>query len=57
MNPILNFDTIHEYNEFLGVETLHPLINSIDFSEVKKDFHHIPILQRKAVTPDDSHSL
>lgn len=41
MNPILNFDTIHEYNEFLGVETLHPLINSIDFSEVKKDFHHI----------------
>lgn len=41
MNTILNFDTIHEYNEFLGIETLHPLVSSIDFSEVKKDFRHI----------------
>lgn len=41
MNTVLNFDTIHEYSEFLGVETLHPLINSIDFSTVNKDFRHI----------------
>ena len=41
MNTVLNFDTIHEYCEFLGVETLHPLVNSIDFSAVNKDFRHI----------------
>ncbi|MCD7901543.1 MAG: helix-turn-helix domain-containing protein [Bacteroides sp.] len=41
MNEIMNFDTIHDYNSFLGIETLHPLGSSIDFSEVKKEFHHI----------------
>ena len=35
MGKILKFDTIHEYNTFVGVETLHPLINSIDFSDTK----------------------
>ena len=25
MNTIQKFDTIHQYNEFLGQETLHPL--------------------------------
>ena len=24
MNTIMNFDTIHDYNTFLGIETLHP---------------------------------
>lgn len=41
MSKILNFDTVHEYNTFLGIETLHPLVSSIDFSEVDKEFHHI----------------
>ena len=41
MSKILNFDTIHEYNSFLGIETLHPLVSSIDFSKVTKEFHHI----------------
>lgn len=41
MNTIMNFDTIHDYNTFLGIETLHPLISCIDFSEVKKQFHHV----------------
>lgn len=41
MANILNFETVHDYNSFLGVETFHPLINSIDFSEVKKEFKHI----------------
>jgi AraC-like DNA-binding protein len=35
MNNILKFDTIHEYNTYIGVETLHPLIHVIDLSEVK----------------------
>lgn len=41
MGEILNFDTIHDYNSFLGIETLHPLVSSIDFSTVTKEFHHI----------------
>lgn len=41
MSEILNFDTIHDYNSFLGIETLHPLVSSIDFSTVTKEFHHI----------------
>lgn len=40
MSNIMNFDTIHAYNDFLGVETLHPLISSIDFSEVGKEYRH-----------------
>ena len=35
MSKILKFDSIHEYNTFVGVETLHPLVNSIDFSQTK----------------------
>ena len=27
MNTIQKFDTIHQYNELLGQETLHPLVN------------------------------
>ena len=41
MSTIMNFDTIHDYNTFLGIETLHPFISCIDFSEVKKQFHHV----------------
>lgn len=40
MNDIISFETIQEYNDFLGVETLHPLVNSIDFSDVEKEFRH-----------------
>lgn len=40
MNDIINFETIQDYNDYLEVETLHPLVNSIDFSEVKKEFRH-----------------
>ncbi|RNC65126.1 AraC family transcriptional regulator [Proteiniphilum sp. X52] len=40
MSTILNFDTIHEYNTFLGVETFHPFISSIDFSKVTREFKH-----------------
>lgn len=41
MEKILNFDSIKEYNDFMGIETLHPLVSSIDFSAVKKEFRHI----------------
>lgn len=41
MNTIINFDTIHDYNVFLGLETTNPLVASIDFSDVKKPFSHV----------------
>jgi len=37
----MNFDTIHDYSTYLGAETLHPLVNSIDCSELKLQFPHV----------------
>lgn len=31
MGDIVNTGSIHEYNEFLGIETLNPLVAVIDF--------------------------
>ena len=35
MGDIMNIGSIHEYNEFLGVETLNPLVAVIDFRRVR----------------------
>lgn len=35
MSKILHFDTVHDYNAYIGVETLHPLINAIDLSDAR----------------------
>ena len=35
MKNIIEMSTIHDYNTFVGVETLHPLVNSIDLSETQ----------------------
>lgn len=35
MEKILHIDTICDYNEGLGIETLHPLVSVIDFSKAK----------------------
>lgn len=35
MGDILNIDSIRDYNEFLGLETLNPLVAFIDFREVE----------------------
>lgn len=32
---LLNFDTITEYDDMLGVETLHPLVSVINLSKAK----------------------
>jgi len=37
---LLEFDTITEYNEYLGVETIHPLISIVDFSHVRALHRH-----------------
>ncbi len=35
MSEILYMNSIHDYNNFLGLETLHPLVSFVDFSQVK----------------------
>lgn len=39
MNTIQKFDTIHQYNEHLGQETLHPLVNVIDLAKSRRLRH------------------
>ena len=34
MGEILKMNTIHDYHEFLGVKTLHPLVSVIGLAEV-----------------------
>ena len=41
MSDIIDLKTIHDYNEFLGLETLNPLITLIDFSEVSVLKHRL----------------
>ncbi len=36
---ILKIDTVHQYNELLGVETLHPLVSVIDMSKASPMRH------------------
>lgn len=39
MGDIMNTGSIHEYNEFLGIETLNPLVAVIDFRRVRVPRH------------------
>ena len=39
MSEILVLNTIDDYNSFLGVETLHPLVSMTDFSKIKSIPH------------------
>ncbi len=42
MEEITKIDTIHLYNEYMGVETLHPLVSVVDMSKCKpRQFHRI----------------
>lgn len=34
MGEILKMNSVHDYNEFLGVKTLHPLVSVVDLSEI-----------------------
>ena len=43
MKDLLEFPTIKEYNDSMGVDTIHPLISIIDFSEVKTQ-HRYPTM-------------
>ncbi|HIW65466.1 MAG TPA: AraC family transcriptional regulator, partial [Candidatus Alistipes intestinipullorum] len=37
---LLNIETITEYNDLLGVETLHPLVSVIDLAKARP-MHHM----------------
>lgn len=39
MDEILKINTVHQYNQYIGVDTLHPLISVINFDEVPKVIH------------------
>ncbi|HVU94595.1 MAG TPA: helix-turn-helix transcriptional regulator [Puia sp.] len=36
MEPVIRIDTVRNYNDCIGVDTLHPLVSVIDFNEVPK---------------------
>lgn len=40
MEKIIKLNTIKDYNDFLGIETLHPLVSVIDASTIKP-LHHV----------------
>ncbi len=61
MGDIMNIGSIHEYNEFLGIETLNPLVAVIDFRRVRVLRHkkklygflrHLPERQDTRGEPD-----
>lgn len=35
MDEILNLEIIHQCNAYIGIETLHPLVTVVDFSDAK----------------------
>ena len=39
MGTIVKLDSVQDYNELLGVETLHPLVSVVDFSELESVRH------------------
>jgi len=39
MDEILKMDTIYQYNTFMGIETLHPLVSIIDLSKANSMRH------------------
>lgn len=42
MEDITRIDTIHQYNEYMGVETLHPLVSVVNMSKcAPREFHRI----------------
>ena len=43
MEKIIKLNTIKDYNDFLGIETPHPLVSVIDASKIKS---FAPCLQK-----------
>ena len=45
MDEITKIETIDQYDQLFGLETLHPLVNVIDFSKATKtvEYYHMNI--------------
>ena len=39
MGTIIKLDSVQDYNELLGIETVHPLVSVVDFSELESVRH------------------
>lgn len=39
MNEIVKLESVQDYNKLLGVETLHPLVSAVDFSQLETIKH------------------
>ena len=54
MDEITKIETIDQYDQLFGLETLHPLVNVIDFSKATKtvEYYHMNIRkERSSVWP------
>ena len=40
-DKMINMESVQDYNEILGVETLHPLVSVVDLAEVQQIRHCI----------------
>ena len=40
MEEVTRIDTVRQYNDYVGVDTLHPLVSVINFNEVPAIFHY-----------------
>jgi len=40
-DKMINMESVQDYNEILGVETLHPLVSVVDLAEVQQIKHCI----------------
>ena len=41
MKRLLKMDSVQDYNDNLGVETLHPLVSVVDMSELEEVRHSL----------------
>ena len=41
MDEITKIETVDQYDQLFGLETLHPLVNVIDFSKATKSVEYI----------------
>ena len=44
MDEITKIETIDQYDQLFGLETLHPLVNVIDFSKATKTVEYLSLI-------------
>ena len=54
MDEITKIETIDQYDQLFGLETLHPLVNVIDFSKATKTVEYYHCLLYTSPSPRDA---